>query len=275
MIDNLIYLFKNFPKLLQHSFAQLKSLWKWLVIPVIASLLLLVIMALVFQLNKTPDLVQARWYFRLVSLVTFGFLFTGIYVIYQQYFVSFYTGKMFNTPTLIDAISVALSFTVSLFIILIIYVFSTPVNIESSILATLYYTIMLGILMTLIGKLLGLLTILNLKTRNIFIVLMVVMFLLLPILYIPSSQTSIVSHLLMLNPVYYVVQGLSQSVVFGALSLNNIPYHLYFYCILGVIGVINFALKRKVIYAKDNMPEQTIQNGNNTQDKQNEMTQEQ
>lgn len=253
MIDNLIYLFKNFPKLIQHSFAHLKSLWKWLAAPIIASLLLLVIMILVFHFNKTPDLVQARWYIRLVSLISFGFLFTGVYVIFQRYYVSYYTGKMFNTPTLIDAICIACSYIVALFVILLICIFSTPVNIVSSIFATLYYVVMLGILMVLIGKLLGLMTILTLKVRNIFIVLTVIVLLLLPILYIPSSETSIFTHLLMLNPVFYVVQGLSQSVVFGALSLNNIPYHLYFFCILGIIGVILFALKRKVIYAKYNV----------------------
>ncbi|MDT3958907.1 sugar ABC transporter permease [Staphylococcus kloosii] len=253
MIDILICLFKNFPKLIQHSFAHLKSLWKWLAAPIIASVLLLVIMILVFHFNKTPDLVQARWYIRLVSLISFGFLFTGIYVIFQQYHVSYYTGKMFNTPALIEASCIACSYTVALFVILLICIFSTPVNIVSSIFATLYYVVMLGILMVLIGKLLGLMTILTLKVRNIFIVLTVIMLLLLPILYIPSSETSIFTHLLMLNPVFYVVQGLSQSVVFGALSLNNIPYHLYFFCILGIIGVILFALKRKVIYAKFNV----------------------
>lgn len=253
MIDNLIYLVKNFPKLIQHSFAHLKSLWKWLVAPIIASLILLVIMVVVFHFNKTPDLVQARWYIRLVSLISFGFLFTGIYIIFQRYYASYYTGKMFNTPALIDASCIAFSYAVALFIILLICIFSTPVNIVSSIFATLYYVVMLGISMVLIGKLLGLMTILTLKVRNIFIVLTVIVLLLLPIIYIPSSETSILTHLLMLNPVFYVVQGLSQSVVFGALSLNNIPYHLYFFCILGIIGVILFALKRKVVYAKYNV----------------------
>ncbi|MBF7016710.1 sugar ABC transporter permease [Staphylococcus durrellii] len=260
MIDNLIYLFKNFPKLLQHSFAQLKLLWKWLVIPIITSLILLAIMILMFHLNKTPDLVQARWYYRLVSLITYGFLFTGVYVIYQRYGVSYYTGKMFNTPALIDTVCIALSYTASLFIILIIYIFSTPVNIESSIFAVLYYVIMLGILMVLIGKLLGLMTLLNWKIINVFIVLAIVMFLLLPIIYIPSSETSVFTNILMLNPVFYVVQGSSQSVVFGALSLNNIPYHLYFYCTLGIIGVIIFAFKRKIIYAKYNVTNQPDKN---------------
>lgn len=261
MIDNLIYLFKNFPKLIQHSFAHLKSLWKWLAAPIIASLLLLVIMILVFHFNKTPDLVQARWYIRLVSFISFGFLFTGIYVIYQRYYDSYYTGKMFNTPVLIDAVCITFSYVVALFIILLICIFSTPVNIVSSIFATLYYVIMLGILMVLIGKLLGQMTILKLQVRNIFIGLAIIVLLLLPIIYIPSSETSVFTHLLMLNPIFYVVQGLSQSVVFGALSLNNIPYHLYFFCILGIIGVILFALKRKVTYSKYNITTQsTVEN---------------
>jgi teichoic acid transport system permease protein len=98
---------------------------------------------------------------------------------------------MFNTPALIDASCIAFSYAVALFIILLICIFSTPVNIVSSIFATLYYVVMLGILMVLIGKLLGLMTILTLKVRNIFIVLTVIVLLLLPIIYIPSSETSI------------------------------------------------------------------------------------
>ena len=53
-------------------------------------------------------------------------------------------------------------------------------------------------------------------------------FFIVPILFIPKTHLSIVDHILMLNPVYYLVHGSAQSIIFGAVSMNNIPYHIYF-----------------------------------------------
>lgn len=66
----------------------------------------------------------------------------------------------------------------------------------------------------------------------------------------PKTHLSLVEHLLMLNPLYYVVNGLAQSVLFGNVSVANIPYHLYMVCFIAIISIINFALSRYVAHAK-------------------------
>lgn len=59
-----------------------------------------------------------------------------------------------------------------------------------------------------------------------------------------------IGHVLMLNPFYYVTNGLAQSVLFGRISLANIPYHLYILCFILILCLINFALSRFVSHAK-------------------------
>ena len=55
---------------------------------------------------------------------------------------------------------------------------------------------------------------------------------------------------MMLNPLYYFVNGSSQAIVFGTISMSNLPYHLYIIILIGIICVINYALVRHIAFDK-------------------------
>ncbi|MCG7339849.1 sugar ABC transporter permease [Staphylococcus sp. ACRSN] len=246
MIDSLLNFYKNIPYLLKHVFARIKKRWIWFATPFIASIIILLVMMLIFNLNNTEEIKQARAYYRLAALTSFAFIWITIYQVYQIYKKDYFISKLYNINPIFQNIIITLATSVLMFIALVIIIFATPVNIESSIISTLYYVIMAMVFMVIVSTIIGLLTILYTKINIIFYIISSITFFIVPIIFIPSTNEGIITHILMLNPVYYLIEGISQSVVLGALSLNNIPYHVYFYMFMGLLCVIIYALYRTI-----------------------------
>ncbi|MGW8049414.1 sugar ABC transporter permease [Staphylococcus shinii] len=250
MIDSMISYFKNTPYLMKHAYHRLKSKWMWLAAPFVVSIALLLIMMLIFHLSGTEEIKQARGYFRLTSLVCFAFIWIAIYQSYNTFKTDYFIGKLFNLNPVFQNILISIVISITMFITLIIIILATPVNIESSIYSALFFVVMTMLFIIIISTFLGLISIIQSKINTIFYVVTFIMFFTLPIIFIPNSDTSILLHILMLNPLFYLVEGISQSVVLGTLSLNNIPYHLYFVLFLAIMGVLIYALYRIVAHKK-------------------------
>lgn len=250
MIDSMISYFKNTPYLMKHAYHRLKSKWMWLAIPFVVSIAMLLIMMLIFHLSGTEEIKQARGYFRLSSLVCFAFIWVAIYQSYNSFKTDYFIVKLFNFNPIYQNILIAVVTSITMFITLIIIMLATPVNIESSIYSALFYVVMTLLFIVVASTLLGLISIINSKVNIIFYVVTFIMFFTVPIIFIPKSDTSIWLHILMLNPLFYLVEGISQSVVLGALSLNNIPYHLFFVLFLAIICVFIYALYRIIAHKK-------------------------
>ncbi|MEN3939145.1 sugar ABC transporter permease [Staphylococcus shinii] len=250
MIDSMISYFKNTPYLMKHAYHRLKSKWMWLAAPFVVSIALLLIMMLIFHLSGTEEIKQARGYFRLTSLVCFAFIWIAIYQSNNTFKTDYFIGKLFNLNPVFQNILISIVISITMFITLIIIILATPVNIESSIYSALFFVVMTMLFIIIISTFLGLISIIQSKINTIFYVVTFIMFFTLPIIFIPNSDTSILLHILMLNPLFYLVEGISQSVVLGTLSLNNIPYHLYFVLFLAIMGVLIYALYRIVAHKK-------------------------
>ncbi|WP_437750863.1 sugar ABC transporter permease [Staphylococcus shinii] len=250
MIDSMISYFKDTPYLMKHAYHRLKSKWMWLAAPFVVSIALLLIMMLIFHLSGTEEIKQARGYFRLTSLVCFAFIWIAIYQSYNTFKTDYFIGKLFNLNPVFQNILISIVISITMFITLIIIILATPVNIESSIYSALFFVVMTMLFIIIISTFLGLISIIQSKINTIFYVVTFIMFFTLPIIFIPNSDTSILLHILMLNPLFYLVEGISQSVVLGTLSLNNIPYHLYFVLFLAIMGVLIYALYRIVAHKK-------------------------
>ncbi|WP_436953497.1 sugar ABC transporter permease [Staphylococcus shinii] len=250
MIDSMISYFKNTPYLMKHAYHRLKSKWMWLATPFVVSIALLLIMMLIFHLSGTEEIKQARGYFRLTSLVCFAFIWIAIYQSYNTFKTDYFVGKLFNLNPVFQNILISIVISITMFITLIIIILATPVNIESSIYSALFFVVMTMLFIIIISTFLGLISIIQSKINTIFYVVTFIMFFTVPIIFIPNSDTSILLHILMLNPLFYLVEGISQSVVLGTLSLNNIPYHLYFVLFLAIMGVLIYALYRIVAHKK-------------------------
>ena len=87
---------------------------------------------------------------------------------------------------------------------------------------------------------LGLLNYAIKHVKLIFIIVSAISFFMVPITYIPKTNLNVINHIMMLNPLYYFVNGSSQ--VFGTVSMSNLPYHLYIIILIGIMCVINYAL---------------------------------
>ncbi|MBU0439116.1 sugar ABC transporter permease [Staphylococcus succinus] len=267
MIDSVINFYKNIPYLFKHAYRRLKTQWMWLAIPFIASLLLMFLMMLIFKLNDTEEIKQARGYFRLAGITSFAYIWIAIYQSYIIYKKDYLIGKLYNINPIFQNIVIATITSITMFISLVIIIFATPVNIESSIPSTLYYVVMTLIFIVVVSTILGLLTIKYTKINAMYFVGSFITFFIVPILFIPKTNETIVSHILMLNPVFYLIQGITQSVVLGALSLNNIPYHLYYYLFIAMLCVVIFAMYRTIAnkkYFYVDMSDDTIVDNNHT-----------
>ncbi|SCT20811.1 sugar ABC transporter permease [Staphylococcus caeli] len=250
MIDSMINYFTKTPYLMRHAYHHLKSQWIWLVTPFIVSLLALLTTMVIFKMNGTEEIKQAQGYFKLTAATSFLYIWIAIFCSYKTFKSEYYTGKLFNLNPIFQNIVIALVLCLTMLISLICIIIATPVNIESSIYSTLFFAIMSVFFVVIVSTLLGLCSILNRKVDMVYYVVSCVMFFIVPILFIPNSNTTLLTHILMLNPMYYLIEGFAQSVVLGVLSLNNIPYHLYYLLFLALLCVFIYALYRVVAHKK-------------------------
>ncbi|RIP33078.1 sugar ABC transporter permease [Staphylococcus gallinarum] len=250
MIDSLINFCKNIPYLIKHVYLRLKERWIWFVAPFVASIIILLIMMLIFKINNTEEIKQARAYYRLAALTSFSFMWITIYQSYLIYKKDYFISKLYNINPIFQNIIIALVSCILMFVSLVIIIFATPVNIESSIISTLYYVVMTLIFTVVISTIMGLLTIISSKINIIYYIISTITFFIVPIIFIPTTKEGIITHILMLNPIYYLIEGVSQSVVLGALSLNNLPYHIYYYLFIGLLCVVIYALYRTIANKK-------------------------
>lgn len=250
MIDSLINFCKNIPYLIKHVYLRLKERWIWFVAPFVASIIILLIMMLIFKINNTEEIKQARAYYRLAALTSFSFMWITIYQSYLIYKKDYFISKLYNINPIFQNIIIALVSSILMFASLVIIIFATPVNIESSIISTLYYVVMTLIFTVVISTIMGLLTIISSKINIIYYIISTITFFIVPIIFIPTTKEGIITHILMLNPIYYLIEGVSQSVVLGALSLNNLPYHIYYYLFIGLLCVVIYALYRTIANKK-------------------------
>lgn len=250
MIDNIILYFKNLPHLLTYTIKTIKSLWKWFTLSLIVGLVFILIAELFFKFTNATEVSHGIWLYRLLTLFAFFFIMLTLYGCYRLYAKDYLITKSFHITPVTPTVITAIVGSVVIFILMTIIALLKPINYESSLMATIFFLIVAIVLVSLVSVTFGLLKILNYKIDKYFYIFCVVEFFILPIIYMPKTHLSIVEHLLMLNPLYYVVNGLAQSVLFGNVSVANLPYHVYMLCFIAIISIINFALSRYVAHAK-------------------------
>ena len=250
MIDELINFYKTIPNLWELSKARIAKQWRWFAIPAAVALVLLILLVIVTKAAGVTDITVARWYYRLTGLTTFIFFWIGVHHAYYYFKQDVVVMKMFKMSPYFHVALISVSYAVLMWVVNLIILLTTPVNIDSSVFGTILYSVMSLPLMFVVASILGLLAVLYRRTRILFYSLVILSFLLVPILYIPSHTGSVWTHLIMLNPVCYLVKGSAEANVIGLTSVSNIAYHLY-ECLLIAIGfVVIYALNRYVAYQK-------------------------
>ena len=250
MIENLIVYIKNLPHLFSFCTQRLKQTWKWFAISLIIGLVIILALEGFFNFNHTTDIVQVRWLFRISSFIIFSIIIQSIYIAYKYYIRDFVVMKSFHISAVTPTIVIAMLGLITILILGIVIIILKPVNFEASILSFLYYLVILAIFISVTSIILGLLSYAIKHVKLIFIIVSAISFFMVPITYIPNTNLNVVNHIMMLNPLYYFVNGSSQAIVFGTISMSNLPYHLYIIILIGIICVINYALVRHIAIDK-------------------------
>lgn len=252
MLEQLFIFFKNIPRHVRHSqyrIVQQKKLLLFMFVSLLAVILLLKVIASSLAL---AEITQATVMYRLVGLLVFSIIFIAIWNNYRNFPRDFYVTRHFNSSPMLHILFSSCVYSIMLLVLMTVVGVVKPVNADTLILGVVFYNIMAFIFIMLVSYLLGLIRIIYPKLDVIFYSMTCVIFCLLPIVFIKGTIHGGLSHFLMLNPMYYLVNGLQQSVIVGSHALNHLGYHFYFICWLGLIAVLNFALNDYVSQLRPN-----------------------
>lgn len=250
MIDTLILYFKHFPSLLHLAKAKVKETWKYDVILFLIQLIIISIIIGVMYLFNTEEIEKAQWIYRMIAFYTFVTIAYIIYKSFKLYNYDYLIAKSFQLTPIITPILNALIGAIIICVLSLITSIFKPVNLETSVISFVYFILMSIIFIVFISITLGLLTLISKKVFKFYVIAIIVLFFLVPIIFIPNNKANMIDQILKINPLYYLIDGLSSSIVFGAVNMYNIVYHIYFIAFLVLIGVINFILTRLVAHKK-------------------------
>lgn len=249
MLEQIISYFKNLPHSVRFIVKRLKITWPLFIALIALCVLLLIVFELVVHFGHLSDVREARWMLRIVSLIVYLCIVFGLYKGYQYYAKDFMLMQSFNMSATIPIVVIIMLSIVSLIVVTTFAAALRPINFETSMVALVFFILLSAIFISTLSVTIGLLKLIFRKVDAIFYVVSIINIMLLPVVFIPNPNQMLLNHILMLNPFYYLVNGMSQAVMFGVTSVENIPYHFYFIFIIVLLLVINFALARYTTHA--------------------------
>lgn len=252
MIDNLVIYIKNIPHLFKYSLKRLSETWKWFAFLLLFGGILVFLTIGIMNFLKIEEIYKARVLYRLSSLITFITYLVMLFKSFKEYKNDYWIAKPFNLSPIVTTIINSFCGSIVLYVLLILITLFVPVNVETSYLALTYYILMIFISMVILAVFFGLLNVVSKRIRYIFFIGSLISIFIVPILFIPNANGSMIQHILMLHPLFYLVDGISSSIIFGISSMNNIPYHIYFIIFMAIIMTINYWYHRHIAQAKYN-----------------------
>ncbi|WP_392449765.1 sugar ABC transporter permease [Staphylococcus massiliensis] len=237
---------KNAPQLLRHALQSVKNNWAYYLVPLLVGLLLAFVIRLIFWKFNSTEILSATMFYRISGLTMFMFTTLAIYKNIKSFRKDFQVTRLLNVSPSVKNFVTALVFTISSFIIHLVILVLKPANADGSILSMILYHIMMLLFATLISILFGRLSLKFKKIHYFFIGLAVLSFFTLPILFILDNENALITHLLMINPLFYLVDGVEKATLIGRSSIGNVIYHLYFLSFLGLITMLIYAIKKQV-----------------------------
>ncbi|KGJ27173.1 teichoic acid transporter [Staphylococcus haemolyticus] len=250
MIDNILLYIKLFPSLIKFTKQRIIDTWKWFAFLFIVELVLVLIALITLSFIEIEDISKARWLYRIVAMITFATMFATIFKSFKEYSQDYLITKSFQSTPLITTVANALIGSSICCILSIIILLFKPVNFDASFIAFIVFYLMMILFIIFISVTLGLLDTIYKNMSMIFWLAVVINFFIVPIIFIPSANENLMIQLLKLNPLFYLIDGLATSTIYGVVNMYNISYHIYFILIIVTIGAINFMLMRYVAHSK-------------------------
>lgn len=252
MLEQFLIFLKNIPRHIRHSRYRIFQQKRILMLTVLIALALIAMFKLSFKLFSVTEITQATMMYRLVGILAFGVIVVAIWMNYRNFPRDYYVTRHFNSSPMLHILFSSLVYSFILALMLSVIAIIKPVNASTLVIGILFYTFVSFVFIALMSYLLGLIRIIYPKLDLIFYCVVAVVFCLLPIIFLSQTIHGGLSHLLMLNPMYYIINGFQQSVIVGSHALNHLGYHFYFVCWLGFIAVLGFALNDYVSQLRPN-----------------------
>lgn len=136
-----------------------------------------------------------------------------------------------NTPTYVLTTVQIINFFILFFISLLMLLLIAKTNkleLDVSFLSILYFSAMTFLLLMPICTILALLSHLVYNIRVVIMVILGLIFISVPVLWIPSNLPELLVNILSLNPFYFIVNGIQESMVLGATPFFNLPSQMIF-----------------------------------------------
>ena len=252
MLEQFIIFFKNIPRHIRHSRYRIFQQRRVLFLTLLSGLLMIISLKVAFHVLSVAEIIQATMMYRLVGLIAFGVMVIAIWMNYKNFPRDYYVTRHFNSNPMLHILISSAVYSLILSVLLTVIGFVKPVNADTLISGVIFYSVTTYIFIVLLSYLLGLIRVIYAKLDPIYFGISGLLFVLLPIILIRATLHGSLVHILMLNPVYYLVNGFQQSVIVGSDALNHLGYHFYFACWIGLIIVLAFALNDYVSQLRPN-----------------------
>ena len=252
MVESFIRFFHEIPRFFRYALYRIKMHRRWVLITFLVSSLLMLLTSLFFRLFGTIDITQVSVHYRLTGIVTFAVIWIAIYNNYRFFPRDYYVTRHFNSSPFLHVVLSGALYSVALFVLMIVMIILKSINTDTTWFGVLFYSVMSMFFIITLSFLFGVIYMLYPKLDRLFYIVSALLFVLVPIFYIPENTSNFITHLLMLNPFYYLVNGMQQSVIVGHDAVNHLGYHLYFLCFMGLMIVFSFALRDYVTQLKPN-----------------------
>lgn len=231
MMNELLNAIKYIPHTFKNALIEIyynKKLYSiWLVI----NLLLIGSAFLYINISESLPIEKLSKVWSLSGYLVFFWIACSVYFSMKMLQARGFMLNITNTPTYVlttvQIINFFILFILSL-LMLVMIAKANQVEIDFSLLSVLYFSLMTFLLLLPICTVLALLSHLMVNSRIIIMLLFVLIFISVPILWIPSDLPSLALNILNLNPFYFVVNGIQESVVLGTNSFLNIPTQMIF-----------------------------------------------
>lgn len=250
MKEIIINAYKHIPYVFQNTLIHIKKNWKWLVIPFVAYLLVLIAVHVFFTYRDTTEIVRATFYYRLVGMNVFLFGWLAIWRSLKHFKRYYFVTKLYNIMPVWNTIVLATLYMLMSVLLNGIISIIKPINIDTSVLGVLYYVVLSIAFITIIVTMLGYLSIIYRHVQLGFYIVSAMMLFTVPIFYIIPYGASLIRHILMLNPIFYLVVGTQDAMIIGPVKVYDIPYHFYFYFVIAALILATYCLSRFITYQK-------------------------
>ncbi|WP_414050513.1 hypothetical protein [Macrococcus animalis] len=230
-MNELMNIIKYIPHTIKNALIEIYYNQKLYSIWLTINLLLIAATFLLLNLTESLPIEKLSKVWSLSGYLVFFWIACSVYFSMKMLQSRGFMLNITNTPTYVlttvQIINFFFLFILSLLMLLLIAK-SNKIELDTSLLSVLYFSLMTFILLMPICTILALMSHLIKNMRWIIMVILVIIFLSVPILWIPSELPELAVNILKLNPFYFIVNGIQESIVLGTMPFLNLPSQMIF-----------------------------------------------